>query len=113
MVRMALRGGLAIAVSVLAATVGAAPPDAAGRPQAADPQLEAVARDYAASLFNVIAHIEHKYIRPVATADLVEAALAGLYEAVRQPTPPNLGKDLQRMDDIERMTYIRRVRESL
>jgi C-terminal peptidase prc len=101
------------AMLLLNAALAAPPPHAGGPAQSPDPQLDAVSRDYAAAIFNVIANVEQKYVRPVRTADLVEAALAGLYEAVRQPIPPTLHADLQRMDDIERMICIRRVREEL
>ena len=102
-----------IAFALVLSPARGEPPHAAGPAQPPDPQLDAVSRDYAAAIFNVIANLEQKYVRPVRTADLVEAALAGLYEAVRQPIPPTMHADLQRMDDIERMTYIRRAREEL
>lgn len=100
---------------VLTGVLSAAPPglEPVSPSQPADTQLQSAAREYAASLFNVIAHIEQQYIRPVSTADLVEAALAGLYEAARQPMPESLAAEIKRMGDSERMALIRRVREEL
>ena len=82
------------ALLLLNAALAAPPPHASSPVQSPDPQLDAVSRDYAAAIFNVIANLEQKYVRPVRTADLVEAALAGLYEAVREPIPPTLHADL-------------------
>jgi carboxyl-terminal processing protease len=53
-------------------------------------QFQAAARDYARNIFQVIGTIEANYVRPVNRADLVEAALTGLYEAAHVPVPAGL-----------------------
>ena len=85
-------GSALIGFCLATATALAAAPDSAGPPLPLDPQLQTDAREYGFSLFQVIAQIEQDYVRPVSRADLVEAAVTGLYEAVRRPVPPNAAR---------------------
>src|SRR5207253_4687037 len=69
--------------------------------------------EYGFSLFQVIAQIEQDYVRPVSRADLVEAAVTGLYEAVRRPVPPNLHQEIQLLGERDPAPFLTRTRESL
>lgn len=92
----------------------APPPDAANSANAADSPAHDIAREYAYSLFQIVAQVEQMYVRPVSRAELVEAALTGLFEAARQPAPTTLRADLQRASgDLELQAVIIRSRESL
>src|SRR5438067_10394127 len=86
----ALCGGLAL----FAAPV--APPEARP-PSAESTALHNEAFQYASAMVQVTALIEQQYVRPVSQAELLEAALTGLYEAARQPLPAGLRQDLQRL----------------
>src|SRR5262249_56054101 len=61
----------------------------AGAPGAGQAQLQA-AREYVQNLTIVREAVEQYYVRPVRRADLIEAALAGLYEAAGVPAPGEL-----------------------
>src|SRR5437773_12187535 len=106
-------GSALIGFCLAAATALAAAPDSAGPPLPPDPQLQTDAREYGFSLFQVIAQIEQDYVRPVSRADLVEAAVTGLYEAVRRPVPPNLHQEIQLLGERDPAPFLTRTRESL
>ncbi len=79
-----------------------AAPGPAGQAPGAAPvtqaQLQAAAADYARNLTQILDTIERYYVRPVSRADLVEAALIGLYEAAQVPVPGTLRADLKKAD---------------
>src|SRR5712691_7260825 len=56
---------------------------------------QADAQTYAQYLIDLADQVAHTYVRPVSQADLLAAALTGLYEAVQAPVPANLKADLQ------------------
>jgi carboxyl-terminal processing protease len=70
-----------------AAPVPRQTPPAAPRKAAA---LEGEARAFAHNLLQAVFQVSNTYARPVAPADLVYAALAGLYEAARLSVPRDL-----------------------
>ena len=72
--------------SLVAAPAPAGQPAA---PPAGQAQLQA-AREYVQNLSVVLEAVEEYYVRPVRRADLIEAALAGLYEAAGVPVPGDL-----------------------
>lgn len=111
-----LRIGILTATAAIwpAFLTAAPPPDAANTANSADSPIHDLAREYAFSLFQVILQVEQNYIRPVSRADLVEAALIGLYETARQPAPATLRADLRRASgDLELQSLIIHFRESL
>jgi C-terminal peptidase prc len=110
----------AVALLTFALVASTGPgPGPAGSQTAGEDTLRAEAVNYAHLILNYIAFIELQYIRPVASVDLAEAALAGLYEAARQPFPAALKADLQRLrDDSQRadsdlLSLLIRAREQL
>lgn len=98
----------AAALAACAAPVG--PP--ASR-NSADHALRSEAEAYANNIKVVVLGIEDAYVRPVSRADLYEAALAGLYEAARQPVPVRLRADIQHELDGDILGLLIRTRESL
>jgi carboxyl-terminal processing protease len=80
---------------------------------AASPTLHIEALQFAQTLNQLFAQIEVKYIRPVARTDLAEAAVRGLYEAVREPMPPDLSHAIRRADEYQLVAMLTRVREGL
>jgi C-terminal peptidase prc len=114
MIRIAACLGLAlIALAAAGAIVAAPPADAASPAAPTDAQFQALAREFGFSLLQIVAQIEQSYVRPVSRAELVEAAIVGLYEAVRRPVPPTLHQDVQRAGDAELLALLTRARESL
>lgn len=106
--------GLTTAVLWTALLSAAPPPDAANSAHSPDSPIHDIAREYSFQLFQVVAQVEQNYVRPVARAELVAVALAGLYEAARQPAPSNLKADIQRAaGDLELQALITRCREGL
>ena len=79
-----------------------AAPVPAGQPASAAPasqaQLQAAGRDYTQNLMQVLGIVETNYVRPVRRADLIEAALAGLYEAAGAPAPGGLKAAVQQAE---------------
>jgi len=77
-----------------------AAPVPAGQSPAARPiteaHLQAAASGYQQHLSQILDTIEATYVRPVHRADLVEAALAGLYEAAGVPVPDTLKTDIKK-----------------
>src|SRR5579885_852544 len=94
--RVGALGWLVCPAALLAA------PGPAGQAPGAAPvtqaQLQAAAADYARNLTQILDTIERYYVRPVSRADLVEAALIGLYEAAQVPVPGTLRADLKKAD---------------
>lgn len=60
---------------------------AAGRVDRQPPAPPADAENYAEQLTYAVGTIQDQYVRPVSRAELIEVALAGLYEKVRVPMP--------------------------
>lgn len=113
--RTALCAALA-AVSVGAMFVPAAPlkpavPASVAPP--AGPTLHVEAMQFAQSLNQLFALIEVEYIRPVARADLAEAAVRGLYDAAREPMPSDIPQEIHRADEYQLIALLTRVREGL
>jgi C-terminal peptidase prc len=103
-------------VAVLATAwvaASAPPPDSAGSARTPDPQIQAVARDYSATMRQVIAQIEQLYVRPISSAALVEASVVGLFEAARLPVPTQLRRDIHQASDGELQAILMRAREAL
>lgn len=80
-----------------------APPGADATPLAASDssQTPDEMRLFAAHLVRAADWAAHNYVRPVSRAQLLHAALAGLYEAARRPVPRHLR---QRIDRAEKET---------
>ncbi len=111
--RIALVGAL-LAMGLASIARAAPPPDSGGSPRPPDPAIQETAREYAFSLFQVVAQVEQHYVRPVSRTELVEAALTGLYEAARQPIPIMLRQDLRSATgDLDLQAVILRAREEL
>jgi C-terminal processing protease CtpA/Prc len=84
------QGSWLIVVAILASPAPAAPPPSA--PPAAKDRKEsrAESRKFAQQLAYLTEQITQHYVRPVSREDLLEAALAGLYQAARKPPPRDL-----------------------
>jgi carboxyl-terminal processing protease len=95
-VHLAWFATLLLAASTRAAPVPSPPPPSSppGRPGAAD-NTDA----FAGNLIAAVNWVAEVYVRPVSRADLLQAALAGLYESARLPVPPNLRR---RIDQAEK-----------
>src|SRR5258706_15760144 len=61
---------------------------------------------YAEKFLAVAQIIESKYVKPVSQAKLAEAALTGLYEAVREPLPAWVKPDLAQAKDRQQLLHI-------
>ena len=68
------------------------PPHSARSVASPDHALHSEAVNYARNLVELVDRIEGAYVRPVSRVDLYEAALAGLYEAVREPCRTACGR---------------------
>lgn len=116
-----MRGRTALCAALAAMTAGAmCVPAAPLKPAApvhvttvASPTLHVEALQFAQTLNQLFAQIEVKYMRPLARADLAEAAVRGLYDAVREPMPADLLHEIHRADEYQLVTVLTRVRESL
>jgi carboxyl-terminal processing protease len=112
-----MRVGWALSLALLAAAAVCAaavvPADSAGPAGSPNPALRAEAERYATSLKNIVDRIETAYVRPVSQAELYEAAIAGLYEAVRIPPPAGLRADIERALKGDIVWFLVRTRESL
>ncbi len=58
-------------------------------------QLQAESRRFAQQLHTIVEQIVQSYVRPVRREDLMEAAIAGLYEAARKPVPRDLRNQIK------------------
>jgi carboxyl-terminal processing protease len=74
----------------LGLTWAAPAPHRAPPPAPASPALQAEAGVFASTLIGAAARVSVEYARPVEVADLVGAALTGLYEAAGKPPPRGL-----------------------
>ncbi|MCS6851353.1 MAG: S41 family peptidase [Gemmataceae bacterium] len=98
---------LAVVASLDAATTPASRPN-----HSVAPSAESI--KFARDLFTVLNEIAEVYVRPVERADLVRAAVAGLYEVVRQPVPPRLLAEIdQASTQLELMSILTRAHGNL
>ncbi len=119
---------LACCVLLFCATANdefAAPPGQAGPPPFPPPappiptdnpedRQKQEAMTYAQAVLGVAMQVEEQYVRLVSRADLLHAALTGLYDAAREPAPGGLRVDLKRAaDGGSQLNLLRRARESL
>jgi C-terminal peptidase prc len=77
-----------------------------GSPPGSTDTLRKYSADYAANMMGVIHWVDQRYVRPVSRAALAEAALAGLYEAAREPMPPGLKADVAQAKDDAQFSYL-------
>jgi C-terminal peptidase prc len=116
-----MRGRRALCAALAGMAVGAmfvpaAPIKPAGPvpvPAAASPTLHVESMQFAQTLNQLFALIENDYVRPVSRADMAEAAIRGLYDAVREPIPAELSHEIHRADEFQLIAQLTRVRESL
>jgi carboxyl-terminal processing protease len=104
-----------VAILAVTAAVAAAPP---GNPRPATAtvvpdDIGEEALQFSVRLVRFVNSIRMQYYRPVSQADLLDAAMTGLYEAVNQPKPENLRSELERMTDAELMVAVARLRANL
>jgi C-terminal peptidase prc len=116
-----MRGRTALCAALTAMATGAmvvpAAPLKPGSPVAITPApgqaLHVEALQFAQTLNQLFALIEVEYVRPVARADLAEAAVRGLYDAVREPMPAGLVHEIRRADEYQLVALLTRIREDL
>jgi C-terminal processing protease CtpA/Prc len=78
------------------------------------PLSHAEAENYTQQLLTTIREVQARYVRSVSSAEMVRAALEGLYEAAHLPVPPSLDADLEKAtNDVELLALVVRVRERL
>jgi carboxyl-terminal processing protease len=65
---------------------------------ASEAEVRAAAQEYGQNLSQVLEYIERLYVRPVNRAELIEAALIGLYEAAQVPVPARLKTDIKKAE---------------
>jgi carboxyl-terminal processing protease len=85
-----MRGSLALAGILLAASLLIAAPAPRKKSASTDPVLNREAQLFAQQLLSAVYQVMDLYVHPVLCEDLVYAALAGLYKEARQPIPANL-----------------------
>jgi C-terminal processing protease CtpA/Prc len=86
-----MRAYLVVAAAALAvAVLRAAPVPPPGAPVKDRKQLRDDSQRFARKLLGVVAQVSRDYYRPVSRADLLDAALAGLYEAAGRHAPADL-----------------------
>lgn len=73
------------------------------------------AQRFARALLPTSGLVSQQFVRPVSRADVVRAALEGLYEAAGQPAPASLSDDVRRADanDMDLVAFLRQTREQL
>jgi carboxyl-terminal processing protease len=73
------------------------------------------AANYATQLNEVSRFVVEQYVRPVVRADLITAALKGLYEAAGRPVPRLLAAEVRKAtaSETQLLLYLARTRESL
>lgn len=77
-------------------------------------QLQSEAFAYAQQALSLATQISSSYLQPVSRVELLQAGVAGLYDAARQPIPSGLRADLQRLDSEEAIIlFLTRQRERL
>ena len=91
-----MRRMLACLSLVLAASVAWAANPGDGTPRGASESLQSHSAAYAQQILSVAQLIEARYVKPISQAKVAEAALEGIYEAVREPLPSWVRADLAR-----------------
>jgi carboxyl-terminal processing protease len=92
-----MRGvGTLLLLLLLAASASAVPARLSGSPTDAGHLTDSGAVAYARDLISISEQIIQRYVRPVAEADLLTAALMGLYEAANVPVPFDLASELRK-----------------
>jgi carboxyl-terminal processing protease len=106
---LGILGALVLGGAIVAAPVADSPVTSPA------PLTPEEAQNYAEQLLNfVINPITQQYVRPVTHAELMAAALGGMYSAARQPIPTTLRDEIEKANtQHERFVLLRRVRESL
>src|SRR5262245_55581408 len=94
--RMPMSRWLAVVLAVLIASTAlhAVNP----RDKQPTPQERAEAQEYTHTLLTITNTVKELYVRPIAQVDLVEAAVAALYELARESVPVGLRRDLENAD---------------
>ncbi len=95
--------GLALLAAALPAR-SANPGD--GSPPGSSDALRTYAADYAAKMISELRWVDQHYVKPVPRSALAEAALAGLFEAAREPMPPGLKADLAQAKDERQFQHL-------
>lgn len=96
-----------VGVSLLlaAGAAWAANPGDAG-PRSISESVQSHSAAYAQQILSVAQLIEERYVKPIPKAKVVEAALEGIYEAVREPLPSWVRSDLARAKDHNQLLHI-------
>ena len=86
----------------------------AGKPDA-KPVEPIKAQKYALAVLRTSGFVTEQYVRPIERAELVRAALEGLYEVARQPVPASLAAAVRRAADKDEtlLAFIQQSRERL
>ena len=78
-------------VAIVGTQAAQGAPNPVPAPGPANPKaLQVEARRFAQHMNAVVDQVAEKYVRPVSREDLLEAAMAGLFEAARKPVPRDL-----------------------
>jgi carboxyl-terminal processing protease len=101
-----MRGMIVGVALLLAAGTGRAANPGDGSPASASDGVRMQARTYAEQLLAVARTIEESYVKPIAQAKILEAALAGLYEVAREPLPASVKADLAHATDANQLRHI-------
>jgi carboxyl-terminal processing protease len=94
MPRLGIMGGLLVATLAGAAPIppgGVKPPPPASKKKSDDRGLE-----FAHRLDAMVQQIALRYVRPISRADLLHAALLGLYRQAQHPVPPQLRERVEK-----------------
>jgi carboxyl-terminal processing protease len=90
------------------------PAFAAPREKHASPEALAAGDQFARQLAAAAQVIAKEYVRPVKAAELYEAAVIGLYDAVRRPRPETLLRDLRAAkDELTRVELVKQARAAV
>jgi carboxyl-terminal processing protease len=101
-------------IAPLVALVWLSPAFTAPREKAPSPEAMAVGDQFARQLGVIIQMVSREYARPVETADLYPATIAGLYDVARRPHPATLLRDLKAAKtEAERLEIVKRARAEL
>ena len=92
-----LSAPLLVALAVAAAPVPSPPPAPPPRSTHSTPLAED-GETFAQNLLAAVNLVAEIYVRPVPRADLLQTALAGLYEAARRPVPRDLSRRIARAE---------------
>ena len=106
--------GVSLLVLAAAATAAPVPSHGPVLSPAAQKQLQAEALTYAQVLLSISSQVSAAYVKPIPRAELLHAALLGLFETARQPPPANLRAELLRLDnDFHLVDFLIKTREQV